>query len=66
MIRNHKGKPVATNAPQRESDCIEVVMAFPYFIQAFEEWLDDRGLYLFPIPIERDDDLPAYGIGFRG
>jgi hypothetical protein len=62
MIRNQLGEPVHTNARRRESDCIEVVLAFPTLIGAFEEWLSERGLYLFPIPID-GDNLPAYGVG---
>lgn len=64
MIRDRDGEPVETNAPRRDHDCIEVVLAFPGLIRAFEEWLDQRGAYLFPIPLEGGDHLPVYGIGF--
>lgn len=61
-VQNHRGERVATNALRRENDCIEVVLAFPELIRAFEEWLSSRNLYLFPIPVE-GDNLPAYGVG---
>lgn len=65
MIRDHNGVPVETNAPRRDSGCIEVVLAFPSLIRAFEQWLTDRDMYLFPIPVE-GDHLPAYGVGVTG
>ena len=42
---------------------IQVAMA-PFIQDAFREWLDSRGLYLFPIPVA--DDLPTFGIGKKG
>lgn len=48
----------------KEHDCVQVVLAFPSVISAFEEWLGARGLYLFPIPVG-SADLPTYGIGFH-
>lgn len=65
MILDRNGQTTDTNAPARDTDCIEVVLAFPGLIQRFEEWLSRHGLYLFPIPVG-DDDLPTYGVGFIG
>lgn len=43
-------------------EIIQVVM--PEAIQGpFNRWLAARGLHLFPMPIEVEDDLPTYGIG---
>lgn len=65
MIRDRNGLPTETNAPRRDTDCIEVVFAFSTLIRAFEEWLTQRDMYLFPIPVD-GDDLPTYGIGVIG
>ena len=62
MIRDGNGAPTETNAPSRDTDCIEVVLAYPHLIRSFEEWLSTRGLYLVPIPVGTDD-LPTYGVG---
>lgn len=61
-VQDRNGDLVETNAPRRDHDCIEVVMAYPEFIQAFEEWLSSRNLHLFPIPVD-GDNLPCYGVG---
>lgn len=41
---------------------IQVVVP-PHLQLQFRQWLESRGLNLFPIPVE--DDLPTYGIGFE-
>jgi len=64
MILDHDGNPVETNAPEREHDTIQVVLAFPEFIRDFEEWLTLRGLHLAPGP-RGEDDLPTYIVSVR-
>ena len=67
MILDRHGELTTTNAREREHDCIEVVLAFPTLIEAFEEWLTTRGLYLFQIlRLDPEENLPAYGIGSIG
>lgn len=43
-------------------DDIQVVVPGP-LQSALRAWLESRGLYLFPIPVE--DDLPTFGIGVQ-
>lgn len=45
-----------------EHDAIQVVLAFPEYIAAFEGWLASRGAELFQIPIDDPGELPTYAI----
>lgn len=60
-VRNRSGEPVESNVTKTHQGAIQV-MIFGEVISVFEEYLDKRGLYLFPIPTE-DGDVPTYAIG---
>lgn len=56
----------ATAAPEVEKHggVIQVVMT-PDMRAAFEQLLKARGMFLYRMPIESEDDLDTYGIGIR-
>lgn len=43
-------------------DAIQVILAFPELVEAFESWVASRGAELFQIPIDDTDELPTYAI----
>lgn len=49
---------------EKHGGVIQVVMT-PDMRAAFEQLLKARGMFLYRMPIESEDDLDTYGIGIR-
>lgn len=50
----------------RARGLVQVAFVYDTALDALEEWLDCRGLTLFPIPTDDPDSTPTYGITTKG
>ena len=51
---------IATKEPTSGADEIIEVALHPALIDAFKDWLMERGLHLAPIPYDNEEHLPMY------